>query len=125
MELVKLIHVSCAALSITGFIARGILMMRDSPRMKVRWVKTVPHIVDTILLTTAIVLAVQLDVSPVNSPWVFAKIIALVIYIGLGVVAFRFGSTKQIRIIAWLCALSVFAYIVLVAITKSPIIISR
>jgi uncharacterized membrane protein SirB2 len=39
-------------------------------------------------------------------------------------VAFRFGTTKQIRITAWLAALLVFAYIVAVAITKSPAIIS-
>jgi uncharacterized membrane protein SirB2 len=92
--------------------------------LKVRWIKIVPHVVDATLLASAIVLAVQLGLSPSDNPWLLAKIVALVLYIGIGVVALRVGRTKQIRIIAWLAALLVFSYIVAVAVTKSPLIIS-
>lgn len=122
MELIKLVHLSCAGLSILGFIARGILMMLESPMLKTRWMKVVPHVVDTTLLATAIILVVQQGISPVATPWVMAKIIALLIYIGLGVVALRLGSTKLVRISAWLAALLVFSYIVAVAFSKSPLI---
>ena len=120
MELVKIIHVTCALLSFIGFSIRGILMMRESVIMQMRWIRIVPHIVDTTLLVSAVWLALQYGLSPGNSPWLLAKIIALLVYIGLGFVALRLGKTKQIRIMAWLAGLLVFAYIVAVAVTKSP-----
>lgn len=124
MELIRLVHVSCAGISILGFFARGILMMLESPLLKALWIKVVPHVVDTTLLASAIVLAVQLGLSPSDNPWLLAKMVALLLYIGIGVVALRLGRTKQVRIIAWLAALLVFAYIFAVAVTKSPLIIS-
>jgi len=56
-----------------------------------------------------------------------AKIIGLVFYIALGVVALRpsitapLHSPKIARLIAWGTAIAVFGYIVSVAITKSPL----
>jgi len=88
--------------------------------MQQRWIRIVPHIVDTAFLASAITLAVQLGFTPANSPWLTAKIVGLLVYIGLGFVALRFGKTKQIRITAWVAALLVFAYIVAVAVTMSP-----
>ena len=120
MELIKTIHVASAGLSILGFIIRGVLMMRDSPIMHSRWIRIIPHFVDTALLVSAIWLAVQFFFTPTNSPWLAAKIIALLLYIGLGFVALRLGKTLQLRIMAWLAALLVFAYIVAVALSKSP-----
>ena len=122
MELVKIIHVACALLSILGFTARGIMMLRDSAMLQMRVFKIAPHIIDTLLLASAIWLAVQYGLSPGDNPWLMAKIIALLVYIGLGTVALKRGKTKQIRIIAWLAAMSVFAYIVAVAVTKSPLV---
>ena len=119
--MIKTIHVLSATISIIGFIIRGILMMRDSPLLQTGWMRIIPHIVDTVLLLSAVWLAVQFGFSPANSPWLTTKIIALLIYIGLGFVALRLGKTKQIRIVAWLIALLAFAYIVAVAFTKSPL----
>ena len=122
MELIKTIHVGCALLSILGFTARGFLMMRDSAILQMRLLKIAPHIVDTLLLGSAIWLAVQYGLSPGENPWLLAKIIALLLYIVLGTVALKRGKTKQVRIIAWLSALLVFAYIVAVAVTKSALV---
>jgi uncharacterized membrane protein SirB2 len=115
----KTIHVICVVLSISGFFVRGIWMMQGSARLKQRWVKTAPHIVDTLLLTSAIVLAVQLRISPFEQPWLMAKIIALLVYIAAGMVALRFGRTMGVRISAWVFGLAVFLYIVSVAVSKS------
>jgi len=112
---------TCAAISITGFVIRGILMMIESKLLRLRWVRIVPHIVDTLLLVSAVTLAVQLGFTPGNSPWLMAKIVGILAYIGLGFIALRFGRTKPIRITAWLAALLVFAYIVAVAVTMSPL----
>jgi len=119
MGLLKFTHVICAALSFSGFFVRGIWMMMDSPRLQHRWVKTAPHIIDTLLLASAIVLAVQWHLSPFGHHWLMAKIIALAVYITAGMVALRWGSTKTIRVLAWLFGLLVFVYIASVAVSKS------
>jgi len=116
---IKTIHVTCVVLSFTGFFIRGIWMLIDSSLLQQRWVKTVPHIVDTVLLTSAIILAVQMHFSPLEQPWLMAKIIALLVYIGAGMVALRFGRSKRERLYAWLFGLVTILYIVSVAFSKS------
>ncbi len=121
MTLIKIIHMSFVLLSISGFFARGVLMIRDSALLQRRWVKTVPHFVDTGLLLSAIILASQWGFAALEMPWLQAKIGALLVYILLGVVAIRPLFGKPVRITAWLAAMLTFAYIVSVAITKNPL----
>ncbi len=121
LSAVKSLHMTCAALSFTGFFLRGLWMLQQSTRLQQRWVKTLPHIIDALLLGSAIVLAVGLHFSPLHHPWLATKIVALLLYIGLGMVALRFGSTLRVRGIAWVLALLTFVHIVGVAITKSPL----
>lgn len=119
MEIVKTIHVTCVALSFAGFFIRGIWMLKDSPLLQQRWVRISPQVVDTVLLVSAIVLAVQLRFSPMEQPWLMAKIIALLAYIGVGLVAMRFGRSKRTRLVAWALGMVIFLYIVSVALNKS------
>jgi uncharacterized membrane protein SirB2 len=121
MGTVKTIHVIFVALSFAGFFIRGIWMLRDSTLLRQRWVRITPQVVDTVLLVSAIVLAVQLRYSPMEQPWLMAKIIALVMYIAVGLVALRFGSSKRVRLSAWLLGLFIFMYIVSVAMSKSAL----
>lgn len=121
---VKYLHVSCAALSYGGFLARGILMLRAAPMLQARWVRIVPHVVDTMLLASAVALSVMSRRYPFVEPWLTAKVIAVVVYIGAGIVALRRGKTRRTRIIAWIVAQIVFVYIVAVAVTRSPLPIS-
>lgn len=124
MPLLKIIHLSAVVASFLLFFLRGIWLLRASAIMGQRWVKIAPHSVDTVLLLSAIALAWQLGYSPFNAPWLAAKIIALLLYIGLGLLAFRFARTTTQRFAAWLCALLVFGYIVAVAITHNPLPLS-
>jgi uncharacterized membrane protein SirB2 len=116
---VKYLHVSAVLISFILFFTRGVWMLRESPMLQHRWVKVVPHLVDTILLLSAITLAVMLSISPFSSAWLMAKIVALLLYIVLGTIGLKRGKRKQTRLIAWLAALLVFLYIVLVAHTHS------
>jgi uncharacterized membrane protein SirB2 len=118
----KMIHVSSVIISYALFLLRGIWLMQNSEYLRLRWVKVLPHIVDTVLLASAIVLAMTIQQSPLEHSWLTAKVGGLLIYIGLGMVAMRFGKTKEIKIIAWITAQCVFIYIVLVALTKSPVL---
>lgn len=109
-----------AGLSISLFILRGIWMLRESPRLRERWVRIVPHVIDTVLLASAIAMVIISHQYPGQQPWLTAKVIALFAYIGLGTVALKRGRTRRTRILAWLAALLVFAYIVATALTRNP-----
>ena len=122
--LLKLTHVICVALSYAGFALRGIWMMRDSRLLERRWVRVLPHVVDTLLLASAIALAVLLKQYPLVEPWLTAKVVALLLYIGLGMVALSYGSTRRLRIGAWIMAQAVFLYIVGVALTRNVMIVA-
>ena len=52
--------------------------------------------------------------------WSF-KLLALLLYIVLGMVALKRGRTRTVRILAWLAALGVFVYIVAVAVSRNPL----
>lgn len=118
--MLKIVHVSAVILSFIGFFARGLLMTFDSALLNARWVRIAPHVIDTVLLASAIALAIQVQQYPFVHHWLTAKVIALLAYIVLGTIALRRGRTKPIKIAAWLLALLVFAYIVAVARTRSP-----
>jgi uncharacterized membrane protein SirB2 len=118
---IKYLHISCVLLSYTLFFMRGVWMLRTAPILQQRWVKVLPHIVDTVLLLSAITLAFQLSISPLSNPWLLAKIIALLLYILLGTIAIKRGKTREVRLAAWLSAQVVFIYIVAVALTHNPL----
>ena len=117
---VKHLHVACVVLSGTGLFLRGMLMISDSPLLQRRWVKTVPHINDTILLAAAIALTVLIGQYPFVDDWLTAKVLGLVAYIILGALALRPGRPRAVRVAALCAALAAFGYILSVALTKSP-----
>ncbi len=113
----KHLHVTCVVLSISGFLVRGVWMMRESPWLQKKWVRVAPHIIDTILLGSAILLTIQIQQYPFVQNWLTAKVLALVAYIVIGAIGLKYGGTKKIRVGAWLVAIAIFLYIVLVALT--------
>jgi uncharacterized membrane protein SirB2 len=115
---VRALHVGCAALSIAGFVARGALMLAGSPLLGTRFVRVAPHVVDTVLLASAIWLAWFLGQIPFAHAWITAKIAALLAYIVFGTIALKRGKTKEIRAAAFAAALASAGYIVWVALTR-------
>lgn len=119
----KHLHVTFAALSGLLFLVRGIWMLSNSQRLQQRWVKIVPHVVDTLLLASAIGLVAWSSQYPGQQAWLTAKVAALVAYIVLGVIALKRGRTRQVRVAAFVGALACFLYIVAVAVTKNPLVV--
>ena len=117
---IKQVHLFAVSISLTLFLLRGVWMLRGSPILQQRWVRVVPHVNDTVLLGAGVWLAILLRQVPGVSGWLTAKLIALIIYIGLGTIALKRGRTATQRTVAWFAALAVFAYIVAVALTKNP-----
>ena len=118
--LAKYIHVTCVVLTMMFFIIRGIWMMRDSELLKQKWVKILAPVIDTVLLVSAIVQTINISQYPFVDSWLTAKVLAVLVYIGLGMIALSYGRTKNIRITAWFASLLCFGYIISVALTRNP-----
>lgn len=121
---IKYLHITSVALSGSFFLLRGFWMLRESDMLQQRWVKVLPHIIDTLLLSSALIMVFWSAQYPFVQPWLTAKVVALIAYIGLGTVALKRGKTKAVRTWAWLAALATFAYIVAVALTRQAMIFS-
>jgi len=118
--LLKVIHVTAVAASFSLFVLRGVWMIGAPQRLAIPWVRVVPHVIDTILLASAIALAALTAQYPLAQSWLTAKVFALLLYIVLGSIALRRGPTLRVRIVAWIMALAVFGYIVAVARMRDP-----
>lgn len=110
-----------AALAVTGFLLRGYWRMTGSPLYKNPAAKIVPHINDALFLATGIWLISILNLQWTQHAWLLAKFAGLAGYIGFGMVAFRFGKSSEIRLIAFVAAVASFAFIVGAALAKSPL----
>lgn len=119
---IKMIHVGSVIVSYLLFSLRSIWMLQGSAAMQRRWVKVMPHVVDTVLLASAITLAIRIHQDPIHDSWLSAKVGGLLLYIVLGMMALKYGKTRKTRIRALIAAQAVFLYIVLVALTKNPLL---
>jgi uncharacterized membrane protein SirB2 len=117
---VKLVHQGAVALSLLGFFARGAASLTGAAWVRRPAARRWPHVIDTVLLLSALLLAWMLRLQPAQAPWLLAKIGGLLLYIGLGVVALRPGLPWRWRAGAWLAALATAGWIVSIAVTKSP-----
>jgi uncharacterized membrane protein SirB2 len=121
---IKHLHITCAALSGSLFLLRGFWMLRESTMLHKRWVKVLPHVIDTLLLSSALVLVFWSGQYPFVQPWLTAKVVALVAYVVFGTIALKRGRTKAARSWGLIAAFATFFYVVMVAITKRAMIFS-
>lgn len=117
----KHLHVTCVLLSGLGFCLRAIWMLADSPLLKHRLVRLLPHFVDTTLLGSAVLLAILSGQYPLANSWLTAKFLGLLAYIVFGTFALKRGRTKAIRAVFLGFALLAYAYIISVALTRNPL----
>lgn len=118
--LLRTVHVAAVAVSVPLFILRALVGIRWSPERVPRMLRILPHVVDTVLLGSAISLAIAIQQYPLVSPWVSAKLLALAAYVAVGTVAIRRGRTPAIRALALLGALLIVAYILGTALKHDP-----
>ena len=118
--LLKHLHVTCVVTTILLFVVRGTWMIQGTLRDKGRWVRVVPHVIDTVLLASAIAMVILLGQYPGTAGWLTAKVIGLLLYIVFGTVALKRGRTLRARVAAFGAALATFAYVVSVALTHDP-----
>ncbi len=121
MLTLKAIHVFCAYTTGIGFLLRGIIIILQSPLKQHRVTKTLPHIIDTCLLISGLLMVFNWAISPATMPWLLAKLIALLFYIFFGLVMIRWGTTESRRWIGLIGGLLMYVYIVGAAHSKSAL----
>ena len=114
------LHRACAVVSIVGFGARWVAGLAGQAWVRGRAARTLPHGVDTVLLVSAVALAAGAGLNPLTVPWLAIKVVALLAYVGLGVVALAPRRPRRHRIVAGIGALAVFGHIVAAALVKHP-----
>lgn len=117
---IKFIHIACVVLSGSVFALRGMMMLAGS-----RWVyhpilRRGSYLIDTTLLTAAVLLTLILHQYPFVQAWLTAKVLLLLVYIVLGVFALRRGRSRASRAAYFAAALAVFLFIVSIAIAHDP-----
>lgn len=113
-------HVTFVVTSILLFVLRGGLMLADSPALAKPLLRVLPHVVDTLLLASALWLVSVMHLPFLQTPWLMAKVAGLVVYIVLGSVALRRGRSRRQRVTAFALALLTVAWIVSVAVLHHP-----
>lgn len=113
----KHVHMTAVALSGLLFMVRGLWLLQGSTQLQAKWVKITPHVIDTLLLVSAIAMLVVAQQFPA---WVHVKITLLIVYIGLGLMAFKKAKTQGQKLTFLLAAVAVYVFLISVALTKSP-----
>ncbi len=117
---IKILHVSTVIFTISFFALRFAWMLNRSPLFNHRWVRLLSQTNDSLLLAAGIALAIMSRQYPFVAPWLTAKLVALLIYIVLGMFAFKWAKSRRRRIFFGLAALLTVNYIVAVALTRTP-----
>jgi uncharacterized membrane protein SirB2 len=118
--MIKMIHLTFILLSIFSFVGRVFLAQNRPEMLEIKWIKIGPHIVNTILLISGFTLVFQGQWLSGEYGWIVAKLIALLGYVGLGLVAIK--SEGILRWQAFAGALACFIYIGIVAVSKHAFI---
>lgn len=117
--MIKFFHLSFVLISIIGFVSRVVLSETHPELLKQKLFKIAPHVVDTLLMLSGIMLVFQGAWLTAEYGWIIAKIVALAGYIGLGVMTMRNRGT--VRWLAFGGAMTCFVYIGIVAVTKNAL----
>lgn len=125
-KLLITLHLTSVALTVSLFVLRYWWRWSADPRINARWVRVVPHTVDTVLLLSGAGLMWVTGYLPftVKGAWLTEKLFGVIIYIALGFIALgrRRPRSQQSRFIAFLLALVVLFIIIQLAITRIPIL---
>ena len=117
--MLKSFHITLAYLTVIGFVVRGLWAIVDSPLREQKWVRVLPHVIDTALLGIGVVMVFSIGASFTDA-WLAAKMLALLGYIGFGVLTMR-AKSRRLKVAGFLLALACVGYLFAVAFSRSPL----
>lgn len=118
---IKLVHI----LAVTGsgllFFCRGLALQFGASWPRAAPVRYLSYTIDTTLLTAALMLMTALHQYPLVQSWLTVKVILVVVYIALGVMALSRRRTKRTNWICFVAAIATFLMIVSIARAHHPL----
>lgn len=87
-----------------------------------KWVKISPHIIDTVLLLSAISLCFIVPWNPLQHPWLWQKIVLVAIYIVAGFYVLKRANTVVARWGGFAVAMACLAIAGKTAVTKQALL---
>ncbi|MBJ2128838.1 SirB2 family protein [Alteromonas sp. IB21] len=117
----KHLHLTAVGLSILFFIFRFIWSQLDANALSKKWVKILPHIIDTVLLGSAVWLCIILSQYPFVNAWITFKLIGVILYIVFGLFALKKAKTTLSKWAFFIAAIGVLMATAMVAVTKQPL----
>jgi len=117
----KHLHMTIAIISIALFTLRFIWTLMGSAQLNKKWIKISPHIIDTILLTLGVVLAVKLSINPMENIWLGEKLLAVIAYIFTGYYTLKLARNRTMQIIGYLGAMGWVMLVIRLAMTKESV----
>lgn len=118
---VKSLHVGLAITSGGLFAGRGIGVLMGAAMPTSRRMRRLSQAIDSLLLVAALILLAILGLNPVTTPWLAAKLVLLVAYIVLGILALRVARTRAGKAVAFVAALGCFVLMFAIARTHDPL----
>lgn len=118
---IRAVHIGAVTLSGLLMLLRGIAYNGFGASWAMSWpVRTLSYTIDTVLLTTALMLTTIIQQYPFVDSWLTMKVLLLVVYILLGYNALR-APTPKVRWASLASAVLTFGFIVSVARAHSPL----
>ena len=116
----KYLHIICVAASFALFFVRGLWVMRAYPPAPEPWIRALPHVVDGLLLFSAVGMVATVPRFD-WAPWMQVKIGLIVVYFALAVLVFRAGTRRGYKVLAWIVGLALFLYVTTIAVLQRPL----
>lgn len=118
---IRTVHIWAVTASGLLFAVRG----GASTLFGAGWPKALPvrllsWTIDSVLLMAALMLMTVVRQYPFVDTWLTAKVLLLVVYIAVGMLAFREARPRRVRIGFWIAALLIFGFMVTVARAHDP-----
>lgn len=118
---VRAVHIGAVAASGSLFALRGLALLGGANWPRHLGLRLLAWSIDTVLLTAALMLWTMLPGALFANHWLAVKLVLLVVYIALGAIALKRTPTRRVRVLFFVAALAVFAWIVGIARTHDPL----
>jgi uncharacterized membrane protein SirB2 len=115
-----LVHIAAVLASGSLFFIRGIVLASGAHTLTAL-LRYLSIVIDTVLLAAGLMLTTIIGQYPFVDAWLTTKVLLLLLYIALGLIAFRVGRTPAVRVGSWIAALLVYAFIISVARAHNPL----
>ncbi|MCL2918093.1 SirB2 family protein [Shewanella litorisediminis] len=120
----KHLHLTLVAISVIFFVVRFVLKLRESALLQKKVMRIAPHIIDTCLLLSGLLMCFLIKQYPFVDPWLTEKILAVVAYILLAIMAMKSNRNKFFRFFAFLGAIAWVVYAAKIAVFKQAIMLA-